>query len=92
MEAKPGDVVLFGADSERIVNDVLGNLRNALAQKLDEIPSKQFRFVWITDFPLLEWDEEEKRYKAMHHPFTAPREEDLDRLESDPASVQRSGV
>ena len=87
VEAKPGDVVLFGADSERIVNDVLGNLRNSLAQKLDEIPSRQFRFVWITDFPLLEFDEEEKRYKAMHHPFTAPREEDLDRLESDPASV-----
>jgi aspartyl-tRNA synthetase len=88
VEAKPGDVVLFGADSERIVNDVLGNLRNTLAQKLDEIPSKQFRFVWITDFPLLEWDEEEKRYKAMHHPFTAPQEADLDRLESDPASVR----
>ena len=88
VEAKPGDVVLFGADSERIVNDVLGNLRNALAQKLDEIPSKQFRFVWVTDFPLLEWDEEEKRYKAMHHPFTAPQEADLDRLESDPASVR----
>jgi len=88
VEAKPGDVVLFGADSERIVNDVLGNLRNALAQKLDEIPSKQFRFVWVTDFPLLEWDEEEKRYKAMHHPFTAPQETDLDRLESDPASVR----
>ena len=88
VEAKPGDVVLFGADSERIVNDVLGNLRNTLAQKLDEIPSNQFRFVWITDFPLLEWDEEEKRYKAMHHPFTAPQEADLDRLKSGPASVR----
>ena len=88
VQAKPGDVVLFAADSGRIVNDVLGNLRNTLAQKLNEIPGRQYRFVWITDFPLLEWDEEEKRYKAMHHPFTAPKEEDIDRLESDPASVR----
>ena len=88
VQSKPGDVVLFAADSGRIVNDVLGNLRNTLAQKLNEIPGNQFRFVWITDFPLLEWDDEEKRYKAMHHPFTAPKEEDLDRLESDPASVR----
>jgi len=88
VNAKAGDVILFAADSDRVVNDVLGNLRNSLAQKLDEIPDKEFRFVWITEFPLLEYDEEEGRYKSMHHPFTAPREEDLDRLETDPGSVR----
>jgi len=88
VNAKAGDVILFAADSERVVNDVLGNLRNSLAQKLDEIPGKEFQFVWITEFPLLEYDEEEGRYKSMHHPFTAPRDEDLDRLETDPGSVR----
>jgi aspartyl-tRNA synthetase len=86
--AKPGDVILFAADSARIVNDVLGNLRNSLASKLGEIPANTFEFVWITDFPMFEYDEEEKRYKAMHHPFTSPREEDLDLLEKDPLAVR----
>ncbi len=88
MEANAGDVILFAADSARIVNDVLGNLRNSLAGKLGEIPAGKFDFVWITDFPMFEYDEEEKRYQAMHHPFTSPREEDLDLLETDPASVR----
>jgi len=88
MEATAGDVILFAADSARIVNDVLGNLRNSLASKLGEIPANKFDFVWITDFPMFEYDEEEKRYQAMHHPFTSPREEDLDLLETDPASVR----
>ncbi len=88
VQAIPGDVILFGADSERIVNDVLGNLRNHLAAKLDEIPSGEFKFVWITDFPMFEYDEEERRYQAMHHPFTSPREEDLDLLEKDPSTVR----
>jgi aspartyl-tRNA synthetase len=86
--AIPGDVILFGADSPKVVNDVLGNLRNSLGQKLDEIPTDEYRFVWITDFPMFEYDEDEKRHKAMHHPFTAPREEDLDLLEKDPESVR----
>jgi len=88
MAAETNDVILFAADSPRIVNDVLGNLRNSLAAKLGEIPEDKFDFVWITDFPMFEYDEEEKRYKAMHHPFTSPREEDLDLLETDPASVR----
>jgi aspartyl-tRNA synthetase len=88
MQAVPGDVILFAADSARIVNDVLGNLRNSLAEKLGEIPDGKFDFLWITEFPMFEYDEEEKRYKAMHHPFTSPREEDLDLLEKDPARVR----
>jgi aspartyl-tRNA synthetase len=88
VSAIPGDVILFGADTFRIVNDVLGNLRNSLAEKLGAISQGQYRFLWITDFPMFEYDEDEKRYKAMHHPFTSPREEDLDRLESDPAAVR----
>ncbi len=88
VEAVPGDVILFGADSSRIVNDVLGNLRNHLAAKLEEIPKDQFKFVWITEFPMFEYDEEEQRYQAMHHPFTSPREEDLDLLEKEPLKVR----
>jgi len=87
-EAGPGDVILFAADSPGVVNGVLGNLRNSLAVKLGEIPKGEFHFVWITDFPMFEYDEEEKRFKAMHHPFTSPREEDLDLLEKDPARVR----
>lgn len=86
--ARAGDVILFGADSHRIVNDVLGNLRNNLAEKLGEIARDQFRFVWITDFPMFEYDEDEGRFAAMHHPFTSPREEDLDLLETDPGVVR----
>jgi aspartyl-tRNA synthetase len=86
--AGPGDAVLFAADTPGIVNDVLGNLRNSLAAKLGEIPDSEYRFVWITDFPMFEYDEDEGRYKAMHHPFTSPREEDLDLLDTDPLSVR----
>ncbi len=86
--AVPGDVILFAADSIRVVNDVLGNLRNSLAAKLGEIPSNRFDFVWITEFPMFEYDEEERRWQAMHHPFTSPREEDLDLLEEAPAAVR----
>jgi len=86
--AGPGDVILFAADSSGIVNDVLGNLRNSLAAKLGEVPDSEYRLVWITDFPMFEYDEDEGRYKAMHHPFTAPRDEDLDLLEADPLAVR----
>lgn len=86
--AVPGDVILFGADSPVIVNNVLGNLRNSLAAKLGEVPSGEFRLLWITEFPMFEYDEDEKRYKSMHHPFTSPRMEDMDRIETDPASVK----
>ncbi|MEW6532888.1 MAG: aspartate--tRNA ligase [Thermodesulfobacteriota bacterium] len=88
VEAYPGDVVLFAADSAQIANDVLGNLRNSLAQRLGEIPQGEHRFVWITDFPMFEYDKDEGRFQSMHHPFTSPRQEDLHLLESDPAKVR----
>ncbi|MFH0823899.1 MAG: aspartate--tRNA ligase [Pseudomonadota bacterium] len=86
--AATGDVVLFAADASRIVNDVLGNLRNSLAKKLGEIPEHDYKFLWVTDFPMFEFNDEEGRYDSMHHPFTSPRMEDLDLIESDPASVR----
>lgn len=82
--AEEGDLLLFVADKAKIVNDSLGRLRNRLAQTMKLIDGSTFGFVWITDFPLLEWDEEEKRWVAVHHPFTAPMDEDLEKLESEP--------
>ncbi|HEY6838962.1 MAG TPA: aspartate--tRNA ligase [Geobacteraceae bacterium] len=82
--AEEGDLLLFVADKPKVVNDSLGKLRNHLAQILGLVDKETFRFVWITDFPLLEWDEEEKRWAAVHHPFTAPMDEDLEYVESDP--------
>lgn len=82
--AEEGDLLLFVADKPKIVNDSLGRLRNRLAQILELIEDDTYRFVWITDFPLLEWDDEEKRWVAVHHPFTAPMDADLEYLESDP--------
>ncbi len=86
--AKLGDLLLFVADRPKVVNDSLSYLRLHLANQLQMIPSDRWEFVWITDFPLVEWDEEEKRYVAVHHPFTSPREEDWDRLETSPAEVR----
>ncbi|GFO65066.1 aspartate--tRNA ligase [Geomonas paludis] len=83
-DAKEGDLLLFVADKPKVVNDSLGKLRNHLAAKMGLTDPNVFRFVWITDFPLLEWDEEEKRWAAVHHPFTAPMDEDLQYVESDP--------
>ncbi len=83
--AEIGDVVLFSADSAKIVHDALGNLRLYLGEKLALIPAKEFALVWVVDFPLMEFDAEEKRYVALHHPFTAPLDEDLPLLESEPA-------
>lgn len=83
-DAEQGDLLLFVADRPKVVNDSLGRLRNRLAQILKLVDDETFRFVWITDFPLLEWDDEEKRWVAVHHPFTAPMDEDLQYLESDP--------
>ncbi len=82
--AEEGDLLLFVADKPKVVNDSLGKLRNHLARLLGLVDKDTFRFVWITDFPLLEWDEEEKRWAAVHHPFTAPMDEDLEYVESDP--------
>jgi len=83
-DAKEGDLLLFVADKPKVVNDSLGRLRNHLAAKLGLTDPKEYRFVWITDFPLLEWDDEGGRWCAVHHPFTAPMDEDLAFVESDP--------
>jgi len=82
--AEEGDLLLFVADNPKVVNDSLGRLRNHLAGILGLVDKETFRFVWITDFPLLEWDDEDKRWAAVHHPFTAPMDEDLQYVESDP--------
>lgn len=84
-EAQVGDVVLFSADRAKIVHDALGNLRLHLGEKLSLIPEKEYALVWVVDFPLMEFDPEEKRYVALHHPFTSPLEEDLPLLDSEPA-------
>ncbi len=84
-QAQVGDVVLFSADSAKIVHDSLGNLRLHLGEKLGLIPAKDYALVWVVDFPLVEYDAEEKRYVALHHPFTAPLDEDLHLLDSEPA-------
>jgi len=83
--AEIGDVVLFSADSAKIVHDALGNLRLYLGEKLALIPAKEYALVWVVDFPLMAFDAEERRYVALHHPFTAPLDEDLPLLESEPA-------
>jgi aspartyl-tRNA synthetase len=82
--AEVGDLLLFVADKPKVVNDSLGKLRNNLANSLGLLDKNIFKFVWITDFPLLEWDEDEKRWSAVHHPFTAPMDEDIAYVETDP--------
>lgn len=88
MGGEKGDLLLFAADKNKVVFDVLGNLRLELAKQLDIIPKDKFNFLWVTEFPLFEWSEDENRYTAMHHPFTMPMEEDLDKLDTDPGSVR----
>ncbi|MDA8307312.1 MAG: aspartate--tRNA ligase [Deltaproteobacteria bacterium] len=83
-----GDVILFVADQRKIVNDSLGNLRGRLGRQLGLIDPDAFNFVWVTDFPLLEWDSNEKRYTSVHHPFTSPFESDMDLLETQPEKVR----
>jgi aspartyl-tRNA synthetase len=83
--AESGDVVLFSADQAKVVHDALGNLRLYLGEKLGLIPQNEYGLVWVVDFPLMEFDAEQKRYVALHHPFTAPLDEDLPLLESEPA-------
>jgi aspartyl-tRNA synthetase len=86
--AKAGDILLFVADEPTVVAASLGNLRVHLGHRLGLVPQEQLNFCWVTEFPLLEYDLETKRYVAMHHPFTSPKPEDLPRLESEPASVR----
>jgi len=83
-----GDVLLFVADQPKVVNDSLGNLRVRLGQQLGLIDPDEFNFVWITDFPLVQWDHEEKRYTSVHHPFTSPAESDINLLETHPEKVR----
>ena len=88
MDGKAGDLLLFAADRDKVVFDVLGNLRLELARQLDLLKKDDFKFLWVTEFPLLEYSEEEDRYVAMHHPFTMPMEEDLQYLDSEPGRVR----
>ena len=88
MDAEPGDLLLFAADKNSVVWNVLGGLRLELGRQLNLIDNSKFNFLWITEFPLFEWSEEENRYMAMHHPFTMPMEEDLAMLETEPGKVR----
>ncbi|MGN0431136.1 MAG: aspartate--tRNA ligase [Lachnospiraceae bacterium] len=88
MGGEKGDLLLFAADKNRIVYSVLGALRIEVAKQLNMIDNSKFNFLWVTEFPLLEWDEEENRFVAMHHPFTMPMEEDLPLIDTDPGRVR----
>jgi len=88
LNMETGDLVFFVADKTKIVNESLGHLRNHLGESLNLINKNEFKFTWVTHFPLLDYDEQEKRYQAVHHPFTAPLESDYCRLGTDPLSVQ----
>lgn len=88
MEAKEGDLLLFVADKPKIVADSLSALRLKFGKELNLVDEKEFKFVWIVDFPLVEYDETEKRYVALHHPFTMPRVEDIPLFESDPLAMR----
>ncbi len=88
MEGGEGDLLLFAADQNKVVWDVLGALRLHFGKEMGLMDPGKFNFLWVTDFPLLEWSEEENRFKAMHHPFTMPVEEDWENVDSDPGSVR----
>lgn len=87
LNMEPGDLIFFVADQPKITNDALGNLRNHLGAKLGLMDPKEFNFVWVTHFPMFEYDETEKRYQALHHPFTSPLESDCELLETDPLAM-----
>ena len=88
MDGQAGDLLLFAADRNKIVWNVLGALRLELAEQMGLLDKNEYRFVWITEFPLLEWSDEENRFTAMHHPFTMPMDEDLPLLDTDPGAVR----
>jgi aspartyl-tRNA synthetase len=88
LDAQPGDLILFGADKAKTVHQVLSELRLELSRRLGLAEAGSFNFLWVTDFPLLEYDEEQKRYTAVHHPFTAPNEDQLDLLVTNPGEVK----
>ena len=88
MGGEPGDLLLFAADKNKVVWDVLGALRLELARQLELLDKNQYNFLWVTEFPLLEWSDEENRFMAMHHPFTMPMEEDWDNIDAGPGAVR----
>lgn len=88
VKAEPGDLICFIADKNEVVYDSLGQLRLEIARRTNLIDEKEFKFLWVTEFPLLEYDEEEKRWVAKHHPFTSPMDEDLQYLDTDPGKVR----
>ncbi len=88
LDMAPGDLIFFVADQPKVVNESLGHLRNLLGEKLGLIKADDYRFVWVTHFPLLDYDETDKRYQALHHPFTAPLEADYEKLDSEPLAVK----
>ena len=88
MNGKPGDLLLFAADKNKIVWNVLGAIRLQLGAELGLIDENKYNFLWVTEFPLFEWSDEENRYLAMHHPFTMPMEEDWDKVDEDQGSVR----
>lgn len=88
MEGQPGDLLLFAADKNKVVWDVLGALRLEIGRELGLMDKNKYNFLWVTEFPLLEWSDEENRFMAMHHPFTMPMEEDWDKIDSDPGAVR----
>ena len=88
LDGEAGDLLLFAADKNKIVWNVLGALRLEIAKELDLLDPNQYNFLWVTEFPLLEWSDEENRYMAMHHPFTMPMEEDWENVDTDPGSVR----
>lgn len=88
MKGENGDLLLFAADQNKVVWDVLGALRLELARQMELVDKNDYRFLWVTEFPLLEWSEEQDRFVAMHHPFTMPMEEDLPFIDSDPGRVR----
>ena len=88
MGGEAGDLLLFAADKNKVVWDSLGALRLELARQMELLDKNEYKFLWITEFPLLEWSEEQNRFTAMHHPFTMPMEEDLAYIDSDPGRVR----
>ena len=88
LEGKPGDLLFFAADRNKIVWNVLGALRLELAEELGLLDPADYKFLWITEFPLFEWSDEEGRFMSMHHPFTMPMEEDLHLLDTDLGAVR----
>lgn len=88
MDGENGDLLLFAADKNKVVWDVLGNLRLEIARQLEILDKGDYKFLWVTEFPLLEWNDEQNRYQAMHHPFTSPMDEDWQYIDSDPGRVR----